>query len=125
MSTIQLRLALLLALLLAATIAGGSGGLARLESQAIHEDYVPDEKTVIAIAKAVSRGQVGNEALSRILPFEAVLDGEVWRVTSRLGLGGKAKGQIWDGERMDSRGVTMDIKRNTGEIVFYGYYPFD
>jgi hypothetical protein len=88
-------------------------------SQAIHEDYVPDGKTAVAIAEAVSRGQLGDAPLSKILPFEVHLDGEVWRVTSRIGLGGDAKGQG------GFRGVTMDIRRDTGEIVFFGYYPFD
>src|SRR5215467_10930654 len=37
-------------------------------SQAIHEDYVPDGKTAVAIAEAVSRGQLGDASLSQILP---------------------------------------------------------
>jgi hypothetical protein len=115
-SMIRPRLALLL---LAATVAGGAGALAQGGSQAIHEDYVPDGKTAVAIAEAVSRGQLGDAQLFKILPFEVHLDGEVWRVTSRIGLGGDAKG------KGGFRGVTMDIRRDTGEIAFFGYYPFD
>jgi len=100
-------------------MAGGAGALAQLGSQVIHENYVPDGKTAVAIAEAVSRGQLGDVQLSQILPFEAHLDGEVWRVTSRIGLGGNAKG------KGSFRGVTMGIRRDTGEIVFFGYYPFD
>jgi hypothetical protein len=116
-STTRTRLALLLWLV--ATLAGGAGALAQRGSQAIHEDYVADEKTAVAIAEAVSRGQLGDVQLSQILPFEAHLDGEVWRVTSRIGLGRDAKG------KRALKGVTMDIRRDTGEIVFFGYYPFD
>jgi len=110
---------LLALLLLAATMACAAGAVAQRSSQALHENYVPDGKTAVAIAEAVSRGQLGDVQLSQILPFEAHLDGEVWRVTSRIGLGGNAKG------RGGLRGVTMDIRRDTGEIVFFGYYPFD
>src|SRR5260370_40458411 len=114
-STIRPRLAFLL---LAATMAGGAGALAQRGSQAIRENYVSDGKTAVAIAEAVSRGQLGDAQLSQILPFEAHLDGEVWRVTSRIGLGGNAKG------KGGFRGVTMDIRRDTGDIEFCGYYPF-
>jgi hypothetical protein len=102
-----------------ATLAGGAGALAQHGSQAIHEDYVPDKKTAVAIAEAVSRGQLGDVQLSQILPFEAHLDGEVWSVTSRIGLGRDVKG------KGALKGVTMHIRRDTGEIVFFGYYPFD
>src|SRR5688572_23222796 len=105
---------LLALLLLAATTAGGAGALAQRGSQAIREDYVPDGKTAVAIAEAVSRGQLGDAQLSQILPFEAHLDGEVWRATSRIGLGGDAKGEG------GFKGVTMNIRRDTGEIVFFG-----
>jgi hypothetical protein len=115
-STIRPQVALLL---LAATMAGGAGALAQRGLQAIHENYVPDGKTAVAIAEAVSRGQLGDAQLSQILPFEAHLDREVWRVTSQIGLGGHAKG------KGGFRGVTMDLRRDTGEIVFFGYYPFD
>jgi hypothetical protein len=116
MRTIRPLLALLL---LAAMTAGGAGVLAQHSSDAIHEDYVPDGKTAVAIAEAISRGQLGDEQLSQILPFEAHLDGDVWHVASRIGLGGEAKGAG------GFKGVTMDIGRHTGEIVFFGYYPFD
>src|SRR5262245_41779530 len=82
-SMIPIRLALLLL-----TAAGATGALAQRGSQALHENYVPDEITAVAIAETVSRGQLGDVQLSQILPFEAHLDGEVWRVTSRIGLGG-------------------------------------
>jgi hypothetical protein len=104
---------------LVATLAGGAGALAQHGSQAIHEDYVPDGKTAVAIAEAMSRGQLGDVQLSQILPFEAHLDGEVWHVTSRIGLGRDAEG------KGALKGVTMDIRRDTGEIVFFGYYPID
>ena len=110
------RLALLL---LAATMAGGTAALAQHGSQAIHENYVPDGKTAVAIAEAVSRGQLGDAQLSQILPFEAHLNGEVWHVTSRIGLGGDAKGNG------GFRGVTIQIRRDTGEIVLFDFYPFD
>jgi len=40
-------------------------------------------------------------------------------VTSRIGLGRDAKG------KGGFKGITMEIRRDTGEIAFFGYYPFD
>src|SRR5215813_14381439 len=84
---------LLALLLLAATMACAAGAVAQRGSQALHENYVPDEKTAVAIAETVSRGQLGDVQLSQILPFEAHLDGEVWSVTSRIGLSKDAEGK--------------------------------
>jgi hypothetical protein len=95
------------------------GAAAPIEGKSPHEDYVPDARTAVAIAEAVSRGQVGEKEFAKILPFEVVLAGEVWRVTSKVGLGGDAQG------KGGVRGITMDIRRDTGEIVFFGFYPFD
>lgn len=83
----------------------------------IHENYVQDAKTAVAIAEAVARGQLGATQLQQVLPFEAVLVGELWRVTSRIGLGGDTKG------KGGFRGVAMDIRRYSGEIIFFTYYP--
>ncbi len=104
--------------LFAALISSPTAG-AQPAPENVHEDSVPDERTAIAIAEAVARGQLGEAQLSQILPFQVYFDGEVWRLTSRIGLGGDAQG------KGGFRGVTVDIRRNNGEIIFYGYYPFD
>jgi hypothetical protein len=108
-----------LVFLLTTLILCGSSVGAQRGAGPIHENYVPDAKTAVAIAEAISRGQLGDAQLLQILPFEVTLVGELWRVTSRIGLGGDAKG------KGGFRGVTMDISRYSGEIVFFGYYPFD
>jgi hypothetical protein len=101
------------------SLVAAAGCAAKVGSAAIHEDFVPNAKTAIAIAEVVARAQFGERQLAQIVPFEAVLDTTIWRVTSKIGLGEDAAG------KGGFRGVTMNIRRDTGEIVFYGYYPFD
>ena len=95
------------------------GMLAFGQSPTSKRDYVPDEKTAVAIAEAVLIPVFGEEKIFSERPFKAKLDGEIWTVSGTLHC---ADGQ--GGTTTDCVGGTAEVRlsKRDGRILRMMHY---
>lgn len=84
------------------------------QSKTPERDYVPDEKTAVAIGEAVLIPVYGEAHIKSERPFHAMLENDVWLVTGTLHC---PKGLLCDGGM-----ATVRISKKDGRILEMIHY---